>query len=255
MMMTGVFNVLNLCFLLFIQFPNSTSNSTSEQQETQKQPSVWPEIWSIIKTRTFLTPMASMTLAWIIMSAPMTLLRVAMHEVGFSDRQSLVGIELHFIGMYAPGFFVGALIQQFGPRCMTASSILLFAAGIATLQTAQGNDESGDMPEAVWFVGMILMGAAWNVGFNGGTVWLTQSYREAPQLKSSIQSANDLHRGLCRQYFLLVPYEAGGSQLQGWQAVHWIALELLGVFVVLLLVDAILVQRQRKVSAVTATNE
>jgi hypothetical protein len=147
MIMTGIYNIAGLVFTILVQFP-----PVKQQEKTTRR-----EIVAIMQTRAFLTPVAASAFSWAIMTMPMAVLRVAMQQVGFTSRQSLLAIELHFLGMYAPGFITGILIQRWGPRTVISSSIVLFVTSMILLQNVT-SQSSFSGAESIWILGMILIG-------------------------------------------------------------------------------------------------
>ena len=90
-------------------------------------------------------------------------------EDDYSFGITSIVIELHFLGMFSPGFFTGKLIQDYGTFNVSVGGAVLFA--LSSLFFILGED--------LWnyFVGMVLLGVAWNFSFSAGTVMLTQSYQ------------------------------------------------------------------------------
>lgn len=273
-LMTGVFNVFNGVFTFLIHFPSKRGQrkeqtATEEPQEEfpdvedttnsgkqQQQQNHRSQIVSILQSRSFIVPVLIATLSWIIMALPMSVLRVAMHHLGYTSRQSLLTIELHFLGMYAPGFFTGQWIARLGPRLVSTGAVSVFLVAFAILQFAQeasvstDNVDIEDKPEwglAVWIVGMIIIGIGWNCGFSASTVGSTRSYASRPNCKSAIQAANDgvtfLLAGaiICSASFI---YEAGGGGLEGWRFVGWVVLGFIFSMGLILGMDYAMDQRQ-----------
>ncbi|CAB9511868.1 Major Facilitator superfamily [Seminavis robusta] len=242
--MTAIFNVANGIFTASVQFPDTSSSPAKKQtSHINNSPPHWPQrVWAILQSRNFIVPMLISAGSWIIMALPMSVLRVAMHQVGFSSRQSLLTIELHFFGMYAPGFFTGRWIASYGPRVVAVGSVAVFLAALACLQTTnEYNDDSSNI--ALWIVGMVLIGVGWNCAFSGSTVGSTRAYNSRPDCKSAIQAAND---GLT---FLLAGavicsassiYQAGGEGMEGWRVVNWVVVGFIGVFSLILFLDVVM---------------
>jgi MFS family permease len=102
------------------------------------------------------------------------------------DRQMLFGdtalvIQWHIVGMFAPSFFTGNLIQRFGVLVvMFAGAILVAACALVVL----AGDRTGH-----FYTGLVLLGIGWNFLFVGATTLLTQAY--LPAEKGAIQGIND----------------------------------------------------------------
>lgn len=90
-------------------------------------------------------------------------------------------IQWHVVGMFAPSFFTGGLIQRFGaPRVMQAGFLLLLghvAVAVSGVEFLQ------------FLSALVLLGVGWNFAFIGGTALLTQAYRPAEQAK--VQAVNE----------------------------------------------------------------
>jgi MFS family permease len=190
----------------------------------------------LLKGSNFLLPLMFATLTWAIMAMPMGIFRVVMKELGYTSRQSLTVIELHFLGMYAPGFWSGTFIKTYGPiqACKVAIGFFLVATAI-NLASQDNNDSI-----ATWYLGLIFLGCGWNLGFSSTTVWVTQVYSGAPHLKGKVQAANEAGMFLfsgaaifCTGYL----YEsAGGGGLQGWRVLNYTLLGLICLLIAVILV-------------------
>jgi len=112
----AAFSALNAAFVSFVSFPaqsvkpaESTEESSSADVEQQPPPLPPSETEmrsetrsSILLKRSFLVPVVLAALSWSIMALPMSLLRVAMQQEGYSSGEGLLAIQLHFLGMYLP---------------------------------------------------------------------------------------------------------------------------------------------------------
>jgi MFS family permease len=240
-MMTAIFNVCNGIFTSLVEFPDSQPDqSTPSESVPVDHRQRMHRVLTILQTRHFVIPMFVSSLSWIVMAVPMSVMRLAMFQVGFTSRQSLTAIELHFLGMYAPGFVTGQLIARYGPRLVAVGSVPVFLVSIACLQLTK--EASAENPENIvlWIVGMVLIGAGWNCAYSGSTVGSTRSYASRPGCKSAIQAANDgltlLLAGavICSASFF---YNAGGGGLQGWRVVNWVVLGFLFLLIAVLVTD------------------
>ncbi|WP_119165503.1 MFS transporter [Algihabitans albus] len=90
-------------------------------------------------------------------------------------------IQLHVLGMYAPSFFTGHLIQKFGHLPVLGLGVLLILGCV-------GVNLSG--VEVTHFsVALIFLGLGWNFLYIGGTSLVTETYR--PEEKAKVQALND----------------------------------------------------------------
>ena len=125
--------------------------------------------------------------------------------------------------MFAPSFITGSLISRFGVlRIMTAGA-LLFAAALAV------NLSGTDVPR--FWLGLVLVGVAWNFLYIGGTALLTQTYR--PAEKATVQAANDF---LVFGSVALCALSSGAlHDRHGWEALNLVLLPFVGVTLLALL--------------------
>lgn len=176
---------------------------------------------------------------------PMSIVRVAMGQTGFTSRQSLTTIELHFLGMYGPGFVTGKVIDRYGPYLTPLLSITCFL--IATIiNLFSDTSENGSI--ATWILGMCLVGIGWNLGFSSATVMLTRVYEQAPEFKARIQAMNDFVMFFISggtTFSTGYIYNAGGGMLDGWKTVDYVVLGMISV-IAIIIVPAYLKERQRQ---------
>lgn len=132
-------------------------------------------------------------------------------------------IEWHVIGMFAPGFFTGALIARFGvlPVIATGCVLMLACVGIAL---------SGvDLMQ--FLAALFLLGVGWNFMYTGGTTLLTMSYR--PAEKARVQGFMDF----CVFAVMVTSSASSGALLF---VNGWTVLNLLSLPVVLVVLAAVL---------------
>lgn len=106
-------------------------------------------------------------------------------------------IQWHVVGMFAPSFFTGALINRYGaPRIMQAGFVLLLGhvvlavSGVAFLN---------------FLSALVLLGVGWNFAFIGGTTLLIQACQPAEKLK--VQAVNE---------FIVFGFAALATLSAGW---------------------------------------
>ena len=111
-----------------------------------------------------------------VMTMVMTATPLAMLGCGLPGTSVTPVIQWHVVGMFAPSFFTGNLVERHGaPRIMQIGFVLLLGhVAIALLGI-----------EFLHFLsGLILLGIGWNFTFIGGTALLTQSLRPPERLKA-----------------------------------------------------------------------
>lgn len=96
------------------------------------------------------------------------------------DSAALV-LELHVIGMYAPGLFTGSLITRFGvlPIILTGAVLMVACVIVALSGVAVMH----------FMAALFLLGVGWNFMYTGGSTLLTQAY--TPQEKNKVQGFMD----------------------------------------------------------------
>jgi len=105
-----------------------------------------------------------------------------MESRGYSFQNQTFVMEFHFCAMFMPGFYTGRLIKAYGSFKASLLGAVIFTMSAAAF--ASGEDDLN------FYVGMILLGLAWNLSFSAGTVMLTDCYR--PSEAPDIQAVNDL---------------------------------------------------------------
>jgi MFS family permease len=141
-------------------------------------------------------------LSYGVMALIMAATPLAMHGHQHAYADTALVIEWHVLGMFAPSFFTGRLIQRFGIwNIMITGALLTILCVIINL--------AGTSVAHFW-VALFLLGVGWNFLFIGATQLLTTSYAAAEQAK--VQAANDfavfgistlavLSAGLLEHYF------------------------------------------------------
>ena len=144
-----------------------------------------------------------------IMNLMMTSTPLAMraHDHHFND--AALVLEWHVIGMYAPSFFTGSLINRIGVlNVIFTGIVLLFVCIAAALAgTAFMN----------FWLSMFLLGVGWNFMYVGGSALLIECYVPAERAKT--QAANDF------MIFATMAISSMSSGLllnkSGWHAVNY----------------------------------
>ena len=233
--MTAVFNVANLICIAVVKFQPLVDPEVSAKQNS------FVDVYKVLlQTRSFMVPMLRATMGWIIMAVPMSILRIAMRDAGFTSHQSLLAIELHFCGMYAPGFITGNLIHRYGARLISLVGWIVSCLSIGVLISSKTERNGSVSP---WIIGMILLGVGWNLQFTGTTVWLNQAANDVQCTKGQIQSANDFLMFLISGAFIFCAsfvYDAGfwgTGVLRGWVSLNFCVIAFLVVDFSIIVVD------------------
>jgi predicted MFS family arabinose efflux permease len=117
---------------------------------------------------------------FVMLSTPIFMHLHPTHPFGQLDINNV--IMWHVLGMFAPGFITGWLINKYGDV-----NIILAGAVISVVCLAV--NLNGD---SLWHlrVGMALVGVGWNFMFTAGTTLLVSTYE--PAEKAKVQGINDL---------------------------------------------------------------
>ena len=138
-------------------------------------------ITEFLKNPVFIVAVTSAMLGFIVMSLLMTATPITMKFGNFDISETAFVIEWHVVGMFAPGFFTGSLINRFGV-------LKIISAGIAFLIAAVAFAFIGAELYNFW-VSLFLIGVGWNFTFTGGTTLLTTVY--TPSERAKVQGFND----------------------------------------------------------------
>ena len=138
-------------------------------------------IGEIMRNPVFIVACISATIAQGIMNLLMTATPLAMHHAHHMFSSTSHVIAWHIFFMFAPGFFTGWLIDQFG-------AITMIIAGMAINMLCVFIALSG---EGFWYfwVSLSLLGLGWNFAFTAGTTLLTEVH--TPSERAKVQAANN----------------------------------------------------------------
>jgi predicted MFS family arabinose efflux permease len=129
----------------------------------------------------FIVAVACGVAAYSMMNMVMTSAPLAMVMCNHSVTDATLGLQWHVLGMFAPSFITGTLINRFGLERITGLGLVLIviaaAIGIAGI--------------SLWhfWIGLALLGVGWNFAFIGATTMVTQCHR--PNERNKVQAFND----------------------------------------------------------------
>lgn len=126
----------------------------------------------------FLTALTCGVVAYLLMNFLMTAYGVQL--CGYLKAANL-GVQWHVIAMYAPSFFTGRLIVQFGAKkiVMAGLGLTAFSIAVGLLGVDVGH----------FWLTLILLGVGWNFGFVGASTLVLECHH--PDEKAKVQSFND----------------------------------------------------------------
>lgn len=174
----------------------------------------------ILRQPVFIVAAMAGTLGYGLMNLLMTATPLAMDLCGLAYAQAAMVISWHVVGMYAPGFVTGSLINRFGIANVILGGVAVMAMG--ALVGLSGNAYGH------FLLALALVGAGWNFMYTGGTTLLTESY--TPAEKARTQGAND---AIMFTTMALSSFSSGALVSgAGWEVMNYAALALLLVVAV-----------------------
>lgn len=120
-------------------------------------------------------------------------------------------IQWHVLGMFAPSFVTGWLIQKFGLRPVMLTGVVLNGACVLINLTGQS--------VSYFWIALVCLGIGWNFLYIGATTMLTETY--APEEKAKVQALNEF----C-VFFMIALSALSAGQLHhhlGWEVINGIA--------------------------------
>ncbi|TOP84551.1 MFS transporter [Vibrio parahaemolyticus] len=170
---TSAFSVLivlyitALVLLQTIRFPPAHTQLSHVKADT---------ISDIIRRPNVMIAVLAAMVAYAVMNILMTATPLAMIGCGFDFDKAAGVIEWHVLGMFAPAFITGRLIEQFGAKKMILAGGVLFIACI-------GINIHG---VSIWHfsLALVLLGIGWNFMFIAATGLFSQSYEAKNRSKA-----------------------------------------------------------------------
>ncbi|WP_460572504.1 MFS transporter [Humibacter soli] len=115
-----------------------------------------------------LAGVAATSFAAFSMTSMMTAGPIAGMAMGHSEAEAAFAVQLHMIGMFAPGFVIARFIGRFGERSIAvAGAILVILAGAAAACSTA---------EWAFLTAMFAVGVGWNLAYSGGSAMITDAY-------------------------------------------------------------------------------
>lgn len=195
------------------------ASDTAAKQEPINRP-----LADIMRQPVFLVSVLGASFGYGVMNLLMAATPLAMQVCGMPFSDAAFVLEWHVIGMFAPGFFTGHLIQRFGAvKVMLAGVFLnLVCIGIALSGT-----------ELYQFtLALFVLGVGWNFLFTASTSFSLQAYHPAERDKA--QGAINFW-----VFFVMGLSSLGSGALvtsQGWQILNMVSVLPMMVLLIALLI-------------------
>ena len=166
----------------------------------------------IMRQPVFIVSTAAAALGYGVMNILMAASPIAMQVCGHPFKDAALVLEWHVIGMFAPGFFTGRLINRFGATAILGAGVVLNLLCVAIALSGV---------EVMHFlVSMFLVGVGWNFLFTAGTALSLKAYR--PEEKDKTQGAINF----CVFVVMMITSFSSGALVttQGWTLLNYISL-------------------------------
>jgi len=167
----SIAGLMGIVVMQFIHFPTEfkTEHSLADGRPLR----------AILKQPVFMVAVIGAALGYGVMNLLMAATPLAMQICGLPFSDTALVLEWHVIGMFAPGFFTGTLIQRFGAlKIMSIGVALNF---ICILIALTGTDLRQ------FLIALFLLGVGWNFLFTGSTSLAMTAYK--PDERDKAQAA------------------------------------------------------------------
>jgi MFS family permease len=201
-----VFALIAIVILRWLDIPRP---SEAEQKAAGRSIAV------IAAQPAFLVAVLCAMIGYGIMNLLMTATPLAMIACQHAFSDAAFVIQWHLVGMFAPSFYTGSLIQRYGvARIILAGVVLeMVCVAIALSGVAVAN----------FWVALTLLGVGWNFMYVGATTLLTETHTPAERAK--VQGVNDM-----AIFATMVVSSLSSGALftyQGWQIMNYLAIPFL----------------------------
>jgi MFS family permease len=167
----SIAGLIGIIVMQFIHFP--------EELKNQHALSAGRELKVILQQPVFMVAVIGASLGYGVMNLIMAGTPLAMQICGLPFSDTALVLEWHVIGMFAPGFFTGSLIQRFGALKIMGVGVALNLISIAIALTGVDFHQ--------FLMALFLLGVGWNFLFTGSTSLAMTAYR--PEERDKAQAA------------------------------------------------------------------
>ncbi len=191
--------------------------------------------WSdLLRRPVVLVAVATTAIGYASMSLVMTATPLAMAEHHHSFPATAFVIQWHVVGMYAPSFVTGTLIQRWGVLNVTMIGTIAILASVVANEAGTGL--------AHFWVALVLLGIGWNFMYVGGTTLLSEGHM--PGERARAQAINEFV-----MFGLITLASLGSGLLQQTAGWSWVNLAVVPGLLVIAAANLWLRGRRRAVTA------
>lgn len=167
----SIAGLIGIGVMQFIHFP--------EECKTKHRLSAGRSLKEILAQPVFMVAVIGAALGYGVMNLLMAATPLAMQICGLPFSDTALVLEWHVIGMFAPGFFTGSLIQRFGTLKIMGLGVVLNLICIVIALTG------ADLHQ--FLIALFLLGVGWNFLFTGATSLAMTAYK--PEERDKAQAA------------------------------------------------------------------
>lgn len=167
----SIAGLIGIGVMQFIHFP--------EEFKTKHHLSDGRSLKEILAQPIFMVAVIGAALGYGVMNLLMAATPLAMQICGLPFSDTALVLEWHVIGMFAPGFFTGSLIQRFGTLKIMGLGVVLNLICISIALTGV------DLHQ--FLIALFLLGVGWNFLFTASTSLAMTAYK--PEERDKAQGA------------------------------------------------------------------
>jgi MFS family permease len=167
----SIAGLIGIGVMQFVHFP--------EEFKTKHHLSDGRSLKEILSQPVFMVAVIGAALGYGVMNLLMAATPLAMQICGLPFSDTALVLEWHVIGMFAPGFFTGSLIQRFGTLKIMGLGVALNLICIAIALTGV------DLHQ--FLIALFLLGVGWNFLFTASTSLAMTAYK--PEERDKAQAA------------------------------------------------------------------
>lgn len=148
---------------------------------TRKQKAAGRPLGEVLRQPALIVAVLSAMIAYGSMNLIMVSTPLAMIACAHPFETAAFVIQWHVVGMYAPSFVTGHIIERIGVlRVITIGAFLIFSCVVVNLTGVEFLQ---------FWSGLVLLGVGWNFMYVGATSLLTETYR--PEEQARVQAFNE----------------------------------------------------------------